>query len=631
MAMGQSQKTHQVTAARLPLGGEWFVSDYLAGAVRSFREAMVKDRRPFAFLGWRFRTNVSNMCGHASFGVLALAYLETDVLALRGYAASGIGLSILFQFYRAQPLWIPIGWNGIFLLINATMIGLLLKERNDADKLEEDPEQAGTFREVFQPVELTPVDFVRLLDLADRRFVPEGEHLSEAGRVQDEVFLIVEGTAEVESEGVAVCHLEPKQFVGSMAFNRFIQSPAPAHPRNDSTSTGTGGLRATSPSKGSSTSGTTAYRNRDEGELEYIDDSYIEDNYVPGGGGVFEEAKEVALDLLRRESIVGEVAKSFVVEPEAGRDREPGAGMERSATTVTTTSDVIVYAWDMHLLRAFIKRRPLAGASLQKAISADLTRKVDQSRGHDERYRLLLAEALDGGVVTPIEKKKLHRYRDVHHIASAEHEEILRQHHWSEEDFEAGFQEGVVPRDGSKDFLKYEALVQRELAKGQVEDKGRQQLRRFRAQAGIDAQEHLLALKKQGWTADDYEVGGKGKAADFDRSSTSSTDSTAGFPKPAQKTGKGKAPSPTCNSTVNGTVLSSSSSSPAAASSRSPSAQEKDSGKGTGGNVGVPTTSASASDDAVVAPSKADSAGKGARTQEQQQQQQQHLRFQSRV
>lgn len=41
------------------------------------------------------------------------------------------------------------------------------------------------------------MDFVRLLDLADRRFVSEGERLSEAGRVQDEVFLIVEGTAEV--------------------------------------------------------------------------------------------------------------------------------------------------------------------------------------------------------------------------------------------------------------------------------------------------------------------------------------------------------------------------------------------------------------------------------------------------
>lgn len=70
---------------------------------------------------------------------------------------------------------------------------------------------------------------------------------------------------------------------------------------------------------------------------------------------------------------------------------------------------VVVYAWDMHLLRAFIKRRPLAGAAFQKAISSDLTRKVDQSRRPEERYRLLLAEALDGGVITPIEKKKLHR------------------------------------------------------------------------------------------------------------------------------------------------------------------------------------------------------------------------------
>lgn len=139
---------------------------------------------------------------------------------------------------------------------------------------------------------------------------------------------------------MAVCHLGPKQFVGSMAFNRFIQSPAPAHLRNESTSTGIDGLRTTDPSNDSTAYDTATGRDRDDDELEYIDDSYIEDNYVPGGGGVFEEAKEVALDLLRRESIVGEVAKSFVVEPEAGREREPGAGMERSATTVTTTSNV---------------------------------------------------------------------------------------------------------------------------------------------------------------------------------------------------------------------------------------------------------------------------------------------------
>lgn len=42
------------------------------------QEAMVKNRLVFGT-----KTNVSNVCGHASFVILALAYLETDVLALR--------------------------------------------------------------------------------------------------------------------------------------------------------------------------------------------------------------------------------------------------------------------------------------------------------------------------------------------------------------------------------------------------------------------------------------------------------------------------------------------------------------------------------------------------------------------
>lgn len=56
----------------------------------------------------------------------------------------------------------------------------------------------------------------------------------------------------------------------------------------------------------------------------------------------------------------------------------------------------------------------------------------------------------------------------MHGISTVEHKEILRERDWREEEFEAGFQKGVVPRDGSKDFLEYEALVRRELAKGEV-------------------------------------------------------------------------------------------------------------------------------------------------------------------
>jgi len=71
---------------------------------------------------------------------------------------------------------------------------------------------------------------------------------------------------------------------------------------------------------------------------------------------------------------------------------------------------VVVYVWDQHVLREFIKRRPLIGASLQRAIANDLVDKVVQSRDHREHYRQLLAETLDGGRVTSTERKNLQRY-----------------------------------------------------------------------------------------------------------------------------------------------------------------------------------------------------------------------------
>lgn len=75
-----------------------------------------------------------------------------------------------------------------------------------------------------------------------------------------------------------------------------------------------------------------------------------------------------------------------------------------------THTQVVTYAWDMHDLRAFLKRRPLIGASLQKAMAEDFINKVYQSRGHEERYRLLLVESLDPGSINPIGREKLQRY-----------------------------------------------------------------------------------------------------------------------------------------------------------------------------------------------------------------------------
>lgn len=190
---------------------------------------------------------------------------------------------------------------------------------------------------------------------------------------------------QVEAEGAAVGHLEQKQFVGSMAFNRFIQASPSETPQvgaatadpldvgasangdrrtssattitiaSDNNSTDRGEIRSVPASLGDNERDEIdknfmdgeAYHDDNENHDDDHDDDddhmyVVEDNsYIPGGGGVFEEAKEVALNVLRRDSIVGNIAmaQSFVLEAEGHRRR--GAGeMERSGTTVTATSEV---------------------------------------------------------------------------------------------------------------------------------------------------------------------------------------------------------------------------------------------------------------------------------------------------
>ena len=187
--------------------------------------------------------------------------------------------------------------------------------------------------------------------------------------------------------------MEHKQFVGSMAFNRFIQaSPSPAatappseahaaaastaHPvdvnagadsrkppsstiTNDSNSADKDGgeISAVSASPGDeerrkTTAGNAFSEGGGENEANDDDDDdmyVVEDNsYIPGGGGVFEEAKEVALNVLRRDSIVGNIAmaQSFVLDAEGHRRHGVGE-MERSGTTVTATTEVTVAVSDV--------------------------------------------------------------------------------------------------------------------------------------------------------------------------------------------------------------------------------------------------------------------------------------------
>ena len=139
--------------------------------------------------------SLSDVCGHLSFGFLALSYLEKDFFSLRIYAMSGITLSIVFQYYREKPLWIPIRWNTMFLIINSVMVFLILKESNDAENMPY--EQKRIYTQVFQDHGMKTIDFLHLMSIAERREVKKGEKLVSLGSKHHHLHFVQAGRLSV--------------------------------------------------------------------------------------------------------------------------------------------------------------------------------------------------------------------------------------------------------------------------------------------------------------------------------------------------------------------------------------------------------------------------------------------------
>ncbi|CAM9450650.1 unnamed protein product [Scytosiphon promiscuus] len=166
--------------------------------------------------------SLSDAAGHLSFVFLGMGFLETELLPLRVYAAAGVSASIAFQYYRPQPLWIPISWNTIFLIINVSMVGLLLKEERDAER--QDQESATLYDQTFRESGLTAVDFMKIANISeDTSRSAEGQVLAEEHVTQDKLYLVVEGELQVSKGGSDIATVRPGEFAGEMSFLRHIR------------------------------------------------------------------------------------------------------------------------------------------------------------------------------------------------------------------------------------------------------------------------------------------------------------------------------------------------------------------------------------------------------------------------
>lgn len=142
----------------------------------------------------------------------------------------------------------------------------------------------------------------------------------------------------MKSEGQAVCYLEMGGFVGSMAFNRFIQETPRRSARKPR-----GARDEHQPAEGAS-AGTSVAE---------------DDAFNSSVGGMIWAAKEALLDVLRGPSVVGNVAMSLV--PDVVDGQKDLSKMERSKNTVTATSDVSFECCSSRLCSRCIRSRQPEG------------------------------------------------------------------------------------------------------------------------------------------------------------------------------------------------------------------------------------------------------------------------------
>ena len=124
----------------------------------------------------------SEVCGHLAFLLAGTAFLDPEILNLRVLSVAAGGATLVFTFFHpiGRPLWLPFGWNVIFMAINGGHIYQILSERQAAERLP--PQALELWQSVFAVHGVSKTNFARLLEYGTWTTFREGMTLQEEGR-----------------------------------------------------------------------------------------------------------------------------------------------------------------------------------------------------------------------------------------------------------------------------------------------------------------------------------------------------------------------------------------------------------------------------------------------------------------
>jgi CRP-like cAMP-binding protein len=154
---------------------------------------------------------LAEICGHASFVLVALSYSVDDYLMLRIIAVAGSSVMLFFTYWHqhGRVLWLPFKWNVLFIAINSYRIGKTYADRFFAERLS--PEMLALRKKGFYL--MAPVDFYKLVRLGTIRDYREGDVLVDQGESNPYVGLVLDGKFKVMRDGKITYLLEEANFI----------------------------------------------------------------------------------------------------------------------------------------------------------------------------------------------------------------------------------------------------------------------------------------------------------------------------------------------------------------------------------------------------------------------------------
>jgi CRP-like cAMP-binding protein len=402
--------------------------------------------------------SLSDLAGHSSFVFLAISYLETDFMQLRMFAVSGVALSIVFQYYREKPLWIPIRWNSVFLLINVMMILLLLKEENDANNIP--PEKKAMF-ESFEKKGMKPVEFLQLITAAKRMEVKKGDTVVSEKLKNTRVYFVKSGQLSVMKNGSKIRTIERNQFTGEMSFlrwenridakiymNKHQKDTMKQWSNKDSDTelflplliacenlldqlgirekpqvtqvaieSQLGGWSRQGSSATTTASAQTAAERELHNEAAFgitVDEkgNVVESSPAEPVSNELQQQNEQTVFgryLNATYNFVGGLLSAKAQQASDESSPQNAVDGELAAATVVAEEDCVLYFWSFKSLRSLIELYPSMGLAFERALSDDLNRKMVTTMQVEpkQRYQLLLSSAVMDGEVSQLTRRLL--------------------------------------------------------------------------------------------------------------------------------------------------------------------------------------------------------------------------------